>query len=100
MNEEKKDKKKKVAIWILLFLLLAAVVVGIIFGISKDKTPTTKSEGDGIYTITILESAHGSVTSNKTEAKEGEEIVLTVTPDEGYELSSLKVNKKESADIN
>ena len=96
MNEEKKDKKKKVAIWILLFLLLAAVVVGIIFGISKDKTPTTKSEGDGIYTITILESAHGSVTSNKTEAKEGEEIVVTVTPDEGYELSSLKVNKKES----
>lgn len=93
MSEERKSKK--VAVWTLLALLAVTAVVGVILGIIKDNRPASV-EDDGLYSITILKSAHGTVTANKTEAKEGEEIILTVTPDEGYELKSLTVNKKES----
>ena len=35
---------------------------------------------------------HGSVTASKTEAAWGEEITLTVTPDENYAINSVKVD--------
>lgn len=93
MSEVKASKK--IAVWILLALLIVTAVVGVVLGIIKNNKPANVTD-DGLYSITILKSAHGSVTANKTEAKEGEEIVLTVTPDEGYELKSLTVNKQES----
>ena len=47
-----------------------------------------------VYSITIDTMTGGTVTADKTEAKEGEVVTLTVTPDEGYSLvaGSLKVN--------
>lgn len=38
------------------------------------------------------ELEHGSVTATKTEAAWGEEITLTVTPDENYAINSVKVD--------
>lgn len=49
----------------------------------------------GVYFITILPSANGTVVSDRTEAREGDTITLTVTPDEGYELLSLTANGKD-----
>ncbi len=43
------------------------------------------------YKITIAESEHGKVTCVSDASKAGEEIELTVTPDEGYELDTLAV---------
>ena len=48
----------------------------------------------GVYLITILPSAHGTVTAEPVQAKEGEKIVLTVKPEDGYELISLTANGK------
>lgn len=90
MNKEK--KQKKILVLLLLLLLLIGVVVGIFLVLNKKD----KSETEEVYQITILDSAHGSVTANQYEAKEGDEIVLTVTPDDGYELSSLTVNGEKS----
>ncbi|WP_394925559.1 Ig-like domain-containing protein [uncultured Robinsoniella sp.] len=48
-----------------------------------------------VYTITVDPSMeHGSVEADKTEAAAGEIIILTVVPEEGYQLKegSLKVN--------
>lgn len=42
------------------------------------------------YNLTISTVENGSVTADKTKFAEGEEITLTVTPDTGYLLSSLK----------
>ena len=42
------------------------------------------------YNLTISTVVNGSVTADKTKFAEGEEITLTVTPDTGYLLSSLK----------
>lgn len=109
-----KEKKNKIAILLLLLLLVLGAAACIYLGVTKkDETgqnmPTkqeaeeqpSKQESqaekdDGIYKVKVLKSAHGSVTVNKTEAAEGEEIVLKVKADKGYEIKSLTVNKKKS----
>ena len=47
------------------------------------------------YYITIEEMEHGTVTADKTEAKAGVTVTLTVTPDEGYVLVAIYVNGVE-----
>ena len=88
--------KKKIVAGIALVVALLAIAAGLFFGGKKTTDVFNEPPSDGLYKITILESAHGSLTANKYEAKEGEEIVLTVTPDENYELTSLSVNQKAS----
>ncbi|MCQ2293927.1 MAG: bacterial Ig-like domain-containing protein [Bacteroidaceae bacterium] len=52
------------------------------------------------HTITISSTiVNGSVTANVAEAIEGQEIILTVTPDEGYCLDELTVNTVMSEPI-
>ncbi len=48
------------------------------------------------YAVTIGTFEHGTVTADKSEAALGEDVTLTITPDEGYELSGLKVNGEEA----
>ena len=45
----------------------------------------------GEYTVTVAESANGSVAASAAAAHFGDEITLTITPDEGYELDTLTV---------
>ena len=57
----------------------------------KDETPQPTT-----YSVTIIGTdANGSVTANPTTAKAGETIVLTITPNQGYELDKLKINGVE-----
>lgn len=45
------------------------------------------------YTVTVSATTNGTVGANKTTAAHiGEEITLTVTPDTGYQLETLKYN--------
>ena len=49
------------------------------------------------FAITLPgETPHGTVSSDKTEAAEGETVTLTVTPDEGYALGTLTVLNGDS----
>ncbi len=43
------------------------------------------------YSITINESSHGSVLASSSSAAPGETITLTATPDDGYQLKSIRV---------
>ena len=45
-----------------------------------------------IRNITVAEQTHGKVTLSKDKAYEGEEITITATPDEGYELDLMTMN--------
>ena len=47
------------------------------------------------YTITVKKEGEGTVKLSKTSAIEGEKITVNVTPAEGYEISSIKVNGDE-----
>ena len=61
-------------------------------GFNEDGTINGEVVEPTTYTITIGETANGTVTADKAEAEEGETVTLTVTPDEGYKLSALYVN--------
>lgn len=55
-----------------------------------------KIVGDSNVPVIIDSSiAHGTVTSNKTGAVNGETVTLTVKPDEGYILTSISVSNGE-----
>lgn len=43
-------------------------------------------------TITIAETANGSITTETIDAVFGQELVFTITPEELYEISSLQIN--------
>ncbi len=45
-----------------------------------------------VYTVSVAGLENGAVTANPTKSAEGQTVVLTVEPDEGYELASLTVN--------
>ena len=66
------------------------------FGFTFYKLVRTAEEGI-TYTVTAEEATNGSVAVSKAEVEPGEEITITVTPAEGYELEALLVNGEETA---
>ncbi len=50
---------------------------------------------DAEYNITVQESENGSVSVDKTQAKEDETVTITSEPAEGYEVDSVVVSKAE-----
>ena len=69
------------------------VVVGAAGGEStalKVETPAYGSGTDtpdtGAYKISISTPKGGTITTNRTKANEGDEIIVTVTPDSGYQM--------------
>ena len=61
----------------------------------QETTPVETVESNGVYSITILPTSHGTVKADRAEAKEGELIKLTVEAEEGYVLNSLTVNDQK-----
>lgn len=53
----------------------------------KEATPVVETA-----TVTIEETTNGTISVNKTSGNVGEEIIVTVTPNSGYELDWLKHN--------
>ena len=44
------------------------------------------------YTVTVEAAEHGSVSADKAEARDGDTVTLTVTPDAGYEVDTVSFN--------
>ena len=61
---------------------------------TDDATTTVGAESTE-YAITI-DSPHGTVELDKTKAKAGETVKLTITPDSGYVLDSLSVKMSDT----
>lgn len=60
--------------------------------LSAVTTKITPATDDETYAVTIEETTNGTVTPNKTSAAYGETITLTVTPNSGYRIDSVKVD--------
>ena len=60
----------------------AALKVEILAYGSGSETPDT-----GKFTITINAPKGGTITTNRTKADKGDEIIVTVTPDSGYQMA-------------
>lgn len=63
---------------------------------SEVKSETTSSEATK-YAVTVNETEHGKVISNKKTAVVGEEVEFTVTTVEGYYVKSFTINGQETA---
>lgn len=50
---------------------------------------------DILYTVRVLETPHGKVTSNRSRAESGATVTLTAAPDAGYELISLRAEDRD-----
>ncbi len=51
------------------------------------------------YTLTIEESAGGTVTAHSQSFYEGDSVTLNITPDDGYKLESLSYTEEGSATV-
>ena len=60
---------------------------------------TTSSSSDPTYSITISETTGGTVTSNRRYAERGNTVTLTVSPEDGYTLSSLIVTDSKGNEL-
>lgn len=74
------------------FLIIAALICMLLcaFGFAACEIPGD----DALYSVSVSETAGGTLTPDKTEAKAGETVTVIATPDEGYtfEEGSLTVN--------
>lgn len=58
----------------------------------EPETPTPPQQpAPAMYTITVISGDHGTVSTDKTSATEGEEVTITLTPETGYEIDVLLV---------
>lgn len=55
------------------------------------------TEPEEVYSITVEEAEHGTVTASSKTAKKGETITVTVQPAGGYELDALTVMQGDKA---
>lgn len=65
----------------------------IIVAYNKEYVIDRTSKGDGRYDVTITSAKNGKV-NGPTEVIHGHDAKFTITPDEGYEIASIKVNNK------
>ncbi len=55
----------------------------------------SKSTDTSYYSINLLPCSNGRITANKTSARKGETVILTVTPASGYTLKCLYIDGVE-----
>lgn len=65
----------------------------------KSSSSSSVSANTQQYTIEISDSKNGSVSASTKKTEKDSTITLTVAPDEGYELSKLKVTDKNNETI-
>jgi hypothetical protein len=84
-----KNFLQKGVVWTLVALISGAALLGMtLAGCSNP------AASDPVYSVTVGSTPNGSVTANPQQAKAGETVTLTVSPDNGFRLKagSLAVN--------
>ena len=67
--------------------------------VTANFTKSSSGGGTSSYAITVGAAEHGTVTSSPASASRNSTVTLTVTPDEGYELSALTVTDSQGNEI-
>ena len=85
-----------------LFLVIAMSLTPCITGMGQVFADEPEGDGDVTYGLDIKESEHGKVEikdSDQTSFKENDEVTLTVTPDDNYELEKVSVLSEDGTEI-
>ena len=67
--------------------------------VTANFTKSSSGGGTSSYAITVGAAEHGTVTSSPASASRNSTVTLTVTPDEGYELSALTVTDSQGNEL-
>lgn len=69
--------------------------------VERPSRPSRPSGGSSTssYTVSVEDMENGTVETNPRRAEEGEEVTITVTPDEGYELDTLTVTDRDGDEV-
>lgn len=65
----------------------------------EDENPDKPTGPKEYYDIILDESRYGEIETNKNEAKPGDEIIITVIPNEGYEVRRVSVDDENSDEV-
>ncbi len=89
-------------------IILSGVFISLFFlisctnssqGTEQNNDDVSSEQQEVLYNIQIARFENGEITSSKTTGiKAGEEIILTITPDEGYKLKSITVFNVQGKD--
>ena len=67
-----------------------------------DERTTSRPSGgssEPSYTVSVEDLVNGTVETDPRRAEEGEEVTITVTPDDGYELDTLTVIDRDGDEV-
>ena len=67
-----------------------------------DERTTSRPSGgssEPSYTVSVEDLVNGTVETDPRRAQEGEEVTITVTPDDGYELDTLTVTDRDGDEV-
>ena len=69
--------------------------------IDRPSRPSRPSGGSAepSYTVSVEDMENGTVETDPRRAEEGEEVTITVTPDDGYELDTLTVTDRDGDEV-
>ncbi len=84
--------KKVLLIVVPVVCVAILAVLGVVFFSGGNDSESHSSSSEEIYTVNVQYAENGNVSVDRTSAKSGEMVTLTVEPNEGYELESLIVN--------
>ncbi|MCM1532805.1 MAG: hypothetical protein NC114_11140, partial [Ruminococcus flavefaciens] len=92
--KKSKSALKKIALSLAVASVMACGTAVTLTGCKKDKEPSG-SEQTLPVTVTIGQTVNGSVTADKSSYVFGDTVTLTITPDTGYELGSIKIGETD-----
>lgn len=79
----------------LLSVMCILALCGCVFVVGCSGNDSDGDNGETKYAITLEATENGTITADRTESVAGATVNLTVTPDNGYVLSTLTVNDDE-----
>ena len=91
MKKIKISKKKLLILFSVLAIFMCVAVIPLLSGCNQKEDPPPIIKTDEIK-VTISAVTNGTITADKASYVSGDDVIFTVTPDNGYYCSEIKIN--------
>ena len=91
MKKIKISKKKLLILFSVMAIFMCVAVIPLLSGCNQKEDPPPIIKTDEIK-VTISAVTNGTITADKASYVSGDDVIFTVTPDNGYYCSEIKIN--------
>lgn len=102
--------RKKAGIRILAMLLVLALTLSLngidsvyasesVTYSAPEETLETEPDTRTFYAVNLSEVEHGEISASTDRAAEGEEVLITVTPEEGYQVGDFSITMEDGTEV-